>query len=110
MTGEDYSKWADRLRDVEEMLDDPALKAKVAQARDQAKQLRSDYKRNAKEPRWDLVRTKILQPLAEVRQQVNEELARKESKENRVPIDRDPVPKQYAEQVKRYYEKLGNAK
>lgn len=110
LTGEDYSTWADRLRDVEEALDDPTLRAKVAQAREQARVLRNDYKKTAKEPQWDLVKSKILDPLAEVRQKVGEDLARRESKDSIVPIDRDPVPKQFTEQVKRYYERLGSAK
>ncbi|HAM70017.1 MAG TPA: hypothetical protein DCM86_00045 [Verrucomicrobiales bacterium] len=110
LTGEDYSQWADRLRDVEEMLDDPVLRGQVAQVREQARQLRSDYKKHAKDPQWDLVKTKIIAPLAEVRQKVNDELARRESKENLVPIDRDPVPTPFTEQVKRYYERLGAAK
>ena len=110
LTGEDYSAWADRLRDVEEALDDPTLRAKVAQAREQARVLRNDYKTNAKEPQWELVRSKIIEPLAEVRQKVGEDLARRESKDSMAPIDRDPVPKQFTEQVKRYYERLGSAK
>ncbi|MBI1840306.1 MAG: hypothetical protein HYR88_05570 [Verrucomicrobia bacterium] len=110
MTGEDYSQWADRLRDVEETLEDPALRAKVAQAREQARQLRNEFKQHAKEPQWDLVKTKIVEPLAEVRRQVSEELAKRESPDNLVPIDRDPVPKQYTERVKKYYERLGAAR
>ena len=110
LTGEDYSAWADRLRDVEETLEDPALRAKVAQAREQARQLRNEFKQHAKEPQWDLVKTKIVEPLAEVRKLVNEELAKRESPDNLVPIDRDPVPKQYTERVKKYYERLGAAR
>ena len=37
-----------------------------------------------------------------------QELMRRESSEARVPIDREPVPPEYAEQVKRYYERLGS--
>ena len=33
LTGGDFRKWADRLRDVEEMLDDPALRAEAARIR-----------------------------------------------------------------------------
>jgi hypothetical protein len=49
-------------------------------------------------------------PLTEIRDRVAEELARRESKENLVPIDRDPVPQKYAERVRRYYEDLGKSK
>lgn len=110
ITGEDYSSWADRLRDVEEMLDDPRLRGQVAQVREQARQMRQEYKKHAKDPQWDLVRTKIIEPLAEVRQAVADDLAKRESQENRVPIDRDPVPAQFTEKVKKYYERLGSAR
>jgi hypothetical protein len=53
--------------------------------------------------------TKIRAPLAELRNRLTEELARRESKENLVPIDRDPVPTKYAERVRRYYEDLGRS-
>jgi hypothetical protein len=57
-----------------------------------------------------VVRAQVSAPLAEVRQRVAEELARRESNEARVPIDRDPVPNKYSELVRRYYEKLGSEK
>jgi hypothetical protein len=49
-------------------------------------------------------------PLAELRNRLTEELARRESKESLVPIDRDPVPAKYAERVRRYYEDLGRSR
>jgi hypothetical protein len=57
-----------------------------------------------------MVQTQISQPLAELRDQLSEELARRESKENLVPIDRDPVPAQFADRVRRYYEELGQSR
>jgi hypothetical protein len=53
------------------------------------------------------VRLQVLKPLVEVRDQLAEELARREPHENLVPIDRDPVPGRYSELVRRYYEELG---
>ena len=47
-------------------------------------------------------------PLNEVRNRIAEELARRESKDALVPIDRDPVPARYSDLVRRYYEKLGS--
>jgi hypothetical protein len=57
-----------------------------------------------------MVQTKISAPLSELRNRVTEEMARRESKENLVPIDRDPVPSKYADRVRRYYEELGRSK
>ena len=107
LTGEDFSSFSDQLRAVEEMIDLPELQNEVASVRDRARAMRIDYKRNGKEPQWDLVQMEIEKPLAEIRQRVGEELARRLSREAVVPIDRDPVPQKYSELVRRYYETLG---
>jgi hypothetical protein len=109
ITGADYSRWSDRLRDVEEMLDVPELRAEVARIRDRARNVRQDLKRHSREPQWDMVQSQIAGPLVELRTRVAEELARRESKEALVPIDRDPVPTRYSELVRRYYEELGKS-
>ncbi len=108
LTGDEYRDWTDRLRDVEEMLDDPELRADVARVRDRARGVRVDLKRHSKKPQWDLVRKDILQPMVELQQRIDEEIAKRESKDSLVPIDRDPVPNRYAEMVRRYYEQLGS--
>jgi hypothetical protein len=108
LTGENFVNWSDRLRDVEEMLDQPDLRGEVARIRDRARSVRSDVKRHAKTPQWDLVRLEISGPLMEVRDRVAEELARREKADALVPIDRDPVPSKFSDLVKRYYEKLGS--
>ena len=41
---------------------------------------------------------------------MTEELARRDSRESLVPIDRDPVPSKYVEHVRRYYEELGRSR
>ena len=110
LTGGNFSEWADRLRNVEEMVDDPALRTETARIREVAKGVRAEFKRHSVEPNWEMVNTKIRAPLAELRNRLTEELARRESKENLVPIDRDPVPAKFAERVRRYYEELGRSK
>jgi hypothetical protein len=90
------------------MLDFPDLRNEVAGIREQARTLRMDYKKNAKAPQPDMVRTKIAEPLVDIRNRINEELARRESKDSLVPIDRDPVPQKFTDLVRRYYEKLGS--
>jgi hypothetical protein len=107
--GEGFVQWSDRLRNVEEMLDDPKLRSEVAQVREVARGVRAEFKRHSQEPQWDVVRSKIGQPLAELRNRVTEELARRESRESLVPIDRDPVPNKFVEHVRRYYEELGRS-
>lgn len=110
LTGENFADWSDRLRNVEEMLDDPGLRNEAARLREVAKGVRSEFKRHSVEPNWEMVHIKIKAPLAELRNRVTEELARRESKENLVPIDRDPVPTKYADRVRRYYEEIGRSR
>jgi hypothetical protein len=110
LTGENFTEWADRLRNVEEMVDSPDLRTQVARIRETAQAVRVEFKRHSVKPNWDFVNSKISAPLAELRDRLSEELARRESKENLVPIDRDPVPTKYAERVRRYYEDLGRGR
>lgn len=107
LLGEEFGPWADRLRDVEEMLDEPGLRNDVATARESARRLRQDFRREKTKPDWAVVQLKVINPLVEVRSRIAEELARRGSREALVPIDRDPVPGRYTDLVRRYYEDLG---
>jgi hypothetical protein len=110
ITGGGYGAWSDRLRDVEEVVDSPDLRNTVAAARERARLLRQDYMRNLKKPDWAVIQKEIINPLSEVRNHISDELARRDSKDSLVPIDRDPVPNRYAESVRKYYEDLGKDK
>jgi hypothetical protein len=110
ITGEDYLPWSDRLREIEEMVDDAGLQNQLATARERARVMRQEYKRTLEKPEWTLVRSQVVKPLVEVRDRIAEELARRGSQENLVPIDRDPVPNRFSELVRRYYEELGKDK
>lgn len=107
MTGEDFANWSDRLRDVEEMLDQPELRGEAARVRDRARAMRAEFKRHSLAPKWDLVKSQIATPLAQLRDRVADELARRDKTDSLVPIDRDPVPAKFTDLVRRYYEKLG---
>jgi hypothetical protein len=106
--GEDFRNWADRLRDVEQMLEDPDLRSEAARILDRAEDARADYKRHSKEPDWTKLQDLVSDPLVELSRRIDEEIRRLESPDALVPIDRDPVPPAYAEQVRRYYERLGS--
>ena len=110
LAGDDFVSWSERLRDVEEMVEDPALRNEVAAARERARLLRLGFKRDQKRPDWDVVRLQVVNPLTQVRDQIADELARRQSREALVPIDRDPVPNRYSDLVRRYYEELGKDK
>jgi hypothetical protein len=110
IAGGDFLNWSDRLRDVEEMVDDPELRAEAARIRDRARSIRADLKRHSTAPNWDLVRVQVAEPLAELSDRVSEELLRRNSRQAVVPLDRDPVPPKYSEKTRRYYEQLGSGK
>lgn len=107
IVGEGYVPWANQLRDVEQMVEDPALRNEISRVRDRAREMRQDYKRDRKKPDWAVVRMQLADPLVQVRNQIADELARRNSREALVPVDRDPVPGKYSELVRKYYEQLG---
>jgi hypothetical protein len=90
------------------MVNDAELRSRAAQIRDRARNLRRDMKRQSAAPQWDLVREMIATPLEELRQSVEQELARRSGQRDQlVPVDRDPVPERFEERVRQYYERLG---
>lgn len=110
LTGGDFTQWSDRLRDVEEMIGDPQLRAEAARILDRARAVRKDLRRHSEAPNWDLVQLEISQPLAELRDRLMQEILKRTSPDALVPVDRDPVPSQYQERVRRYYEQLGSGR
>ncbi len=110
ITGGNHREWTDRLRDVEEAVDLPQVREKVSQVRDDIRKMNREFQRHSKKPEWDLVEARILKPLNEIRRRLAEELAKRQSDKALVPIDRDPVPDQFDELVRRYYERLGKGK
>ena len=108
ITGEGFRQWSDRMRDVEELLDNPELRAEAARIRDRARGAREEFKRHSKVPDWKQLQDPVFEPMNELRNRIAEEVRRRESPDALVPIDRDPVPPQFAEGVRRYYERLGS--
>lgn len=108
LTGEDFRAWSDRLRDVEEMVDDPELRAQAARIREQARTIRAELKRHSAPPNWDIVRKNVAEPLLELEERLSSELLRRAGQQALVPLDRDPVPPQYSEKTRKYYERLGS--
>ena len=90
-------------------MDTPELRTEAARIRERARSFRVEFKRHGQPPQWSLVKLEVAAPLAELRSRVAEELARRQSAEALVPLDRDPVPVRYSELVRRYYERLGKS-
>ena len=110
LTGDEFDRWTERLRDVEELVDTPEWRNAIAAARERARLIRRDWRVEMKKPDWTVVDLQIVKPLVEVRNRLAEELARRDSKDSLAPIDRDPVPNRFTETVRRYYEELGKDK
>lgn len=109
ITGNDYAAWSQQLRDVESVLDSPDLRNQLATVRDRVGAFRAEYRNGRRIPSAETFREQLLMPLAQVQVWVREELAREENTASLVPLDRDPVPANYSELVRKYYEKLGSA-
>ena len=107
-TGDGYDRWTDRLRNVEELLKQPELRNEAAKVLDNARAMRIAHERNDAAPQVDHLQMRILNPLVELRDRVAEELAKRDTKNPMVPVDRDPVPPAFRDLVKRYYQELGN--
>lgn len=108
ITGEDFRNWSERIGDVEEMLDDPELRSEAARIRDRAAEARTEFKRHSKMPDWNKLQELVAEPLNELSRRIGEEIKRRESPDSLVPIDRDPVPPEFSDGVRRYYERLGS--
>ncbi|MBK8039146.1 MAG: hypothetical protein IPK22_18740 [Verrucomicrobiaceae bacterium] len=109
-TGAGYERWSDRLRNVEELLNNPELRNDAAKILDRARELRVNLKRSNEAPQVSFLNQRITAPLIELRDRVVEELSKKDSGKNLAPVDRDPVPAEFRDLVKRYYKELGAGK
>ncbi|MEQ1906969.1 MAG: hypothetical protein ABL888_22485, partial [Pirellulaceae bacterium] len=111
LSGDEFKDWSDRLRDVEEIVNDAELREEAARIRNQARELRKDMReRHSAEPNWELVKLKVMTPLQNLKTRVREELLKKSGQKILVPLDRDPVPAEYKDDVERYYKELGSGK
>ncbi len=108
ITGTNFADWANRLRTVQNLIDDPALRQQVANALAQAQDMRRNYLRNRVPPQWNLVSSTVIEPLNQVSAALHQQLLRADQPNSLQPVDQDPVPDKYANAVKRYYEALGN--
>ncbi len=108
ITGGDFSEWIDRLNTVESLLEDPDVRARVSEARETAENMRKDFKRHGALPQWEMIEQQISTPLDEVRAWLLDELSRTQDSDTLQAIDRDPIPDEYNDIVRNYYESLGN--
>lgn len=112
LTGTAYGEWSGRLRNVEDLLSVPELRNEAAKVLDQARAMRKDFEYNRETPGMQAqhLQLRIIQPLMELRDRVTEELAKRDTDNPNVPMDRDAVPPAFRELVRRYYTELGAGK
>ncbi len=107
ITGNNFVDWSDRMRDVEQVLESPDLRNQLATVRERVAAFRAQYRQLGARPDTNSLQVKVLGPMTEVRTQLQEDLARLQNIHSLVPLDHDPVPENYSELVRKYYEKLG---
>jgi Mg2+ and Co2+ transporter CorA len=107
LLGDGFIDWADRMRDVEQVVDSVEIRNRLATVRERVAGFRAEYKLRGRRPPAEIVRFQVVQPMTEIRVQLQEDLARLENARSLVPLDHDPVSDNYAELVRKYYEKLG---
>ena len=93
------------------MLEDPEMRSRAAGIRDRARELRREFTRHSREPQWSELEEMLATPLRELQQDVRAELLRRSAERNAiVPMDRDPVPDEFTDAVRKYYEQLGTSR
>lgn len=108
ISGDTWNDWADRLRNVEDILTRPELRNNAARIMDEARNMRIDSRRNDEPPQADHLQLRIIKPLMELRDRVAEAIAQKDTQRPQLQLDAAPVPERYREQVRRYAEQLGS--
>jgi hypothetical protein len=110
ITGTGFRAFAERLRDVEDLLDDSRLRNQAAAVRDRARALRGDWKQRGQRPEAAVLEKAVLAPLTELRLRVSEQLGRLDRNDKLVPLDRDPIPARYTDLVRRYWKSLSEGR
>jgi len=114
ITGNGYREFTDSLRSVEELVNDPQLRAQAATIRQNVTNYRADYVRRGGSsgfaPSWNILQDTLNRPLTDLRTAISQEILRRESAQPTVPLDKDAVPPAYQDQVRAYYERLGSGK
>ncbi|HEY0706832.1 MAG TPA: hypothetical protein VGG33_08550, partial [Polyangia bacterium] len=110
ITGNNFRAFAERLRDVEDLIDDTRLRNQAAGVRDNVRSLRADYRTRGARPTAALLQQQVLTPLTELRARLGEQLARLERNDKLVPLDRDPIPSRYTDLVRRYWKSLSEGR
>ncbi|MEM6980434.1 MAG: hypothetical protein AAF539_12295 [Planctomycetota bacterium] len=110
VSGDGFRAWSDAMRDVEELVQREDLRSRATQIRQRVREARAEFKRHAQPPQWSTIEDVIVSPLRQLQADVEAEYLRQSQPEAAlVPIDRDPVPDDFQDAVRIYYERLGES-
>ena len=93
---------------VEDMLQNQKLRQRVAGIRDKMRHLEMEKKRHSKKPEKGDIKEKLYSPLVELNKALEEEIDRLSDTDDKVRVDREPVPSKYKKQVQNYFDRLGS--
>ncbi|MCH2156222.1 MAG: hypothetical protein MK080_09485 [Opitutales bacterium] len=100
--------WGERLRIVEELINDERSRSQVREAREVMETLFAEASRDDTMPQWDLLRQLVFSPLREVRYQLDGRIREIEGGSALLaPVVENPIPEAYGDRVKAYFERLG---
>ncbi|MCM8537039.1 MAG: hypothetical protein NE334_13960 [Lentisphaeraceae bacterium] len=102
-----FKELVNNLRNVEDLLQNQKLRQKVASVRDRLRQMEMEKKRHSKAPTVSVINKSIIEPLAQLQEELNEELSKLNDTKGKIRLDKEPIPEEYEEQVRTYFDRLG---
>jgi hypothetical protein len=100
----------DRLREVENLVPSGPLGEETTRIRQRAEEMRRDLQRHSKVPDPNDIDELIVRPLSDLARRMAAERIRLEGVDESVRLDKDPVPAEFAEEVREYFQRLGAGK
>ncbi|MEC8344166.1 MAG: hypothetical protein VXZ63_03410, partial [Planctomycetota bacterium] len=102
-----YRGWMDRFRELENLVPAGPLAEEATRIRQRAEALRRDFQRHSKNPDPEEIDELIVKPLSNLARRISAERIRLEGTDESIRLDKDPVPSEFAEEVREYFQRLG---
>ena len=102
-----YRGWMDRFRELENLVPAGPLAEEATRIRQRAEALRRDFQRHSKNPDPEEIDELIVKPLSNLARRISAERIRLEGTDDSIRLDKDPVPSEFAEEVREYFQRLG---
>lgn len=103
----DYREWMETLRNTESLLPrDNRYRESLSRLQDEIEDMRGDFNREGREPKYDLFLERVAEPLIETAKGLEKEIQSILSQEEFVLLDEGSVPDRYREQVAEYFKNV----